>query len=484
MPIIIELPHVGESVVEGTIGKWLKQPGDTIRRFEPLVEVVTDKVTMEVPSPVGGSLLKILAQEGETIPMGAPIAEIDSPDTPATVMTNPVLEPVDLGGRSPAATTGYLLHDIAPVGPTGGGMADPAALDPSALDGGAVAPAEAGDRAGQPVTQAGVAQTIAAIIERTPRYSPAVRRLAQEHNVDLSRVTATGMGGRITRDDVLKFIEGGVEPGVEPSVEPGLQASPEATTMTEPAGSRTARDSASESGSGPIVGEEHVALTPVRRMIAEAMVRSVSQIPHAWSMIEVDLTRLVNFRNQVRAGFQKKEGVDLTFLPFVIKAVVESLKEHPTLNASWGGDKIILKKRVNIGIAVAAPAGLMVPVIHDADRLSVAGLAAASRDLTLRARDNKLDIKDVEGGTFTLNNTGALGSTVSQPIINHPQAAILTTEAIQKRPVVRDDAIAIRSMMNLCISFDHRINDGAESGGFLLAVKTRLEAMGPDTPIY
>ena len=484
MPITIELPHVGESVVEGTIGKWLKQPGDTIRRFEPLVEVVTDKVTMEVPSPVGGSLLRILAQEGETIPMGAPIAEVDSPDTPAPVTTNPVLEPVDLGGRSPAATTGYLLHDIAPVGPTGGGMDDPAALDPVALDAGAVAPAEAGDHAGQPVTQAGVAQTITQTIERTPRYSPAVRRLAQEHNVDLSRVTATGMGGRITRDDVLKFIEGGIEPDVESGVEPGLQASPEATTMTEPAGSRTARASASESGSGPIAGEEHVDLTPVRRMIAEAMVRSVSQIPHAWSMIEVDLTGLVNFRNQVRAGFQKKEGVDLTFLPFVIKAVVESLKEHPTLNASWGGDKIILKKRVNIGIAVAAPAGLVVPVIHDADRLSVAGLAATSRDLTLRARGNKLEIRDVEGGTFTLNNTGALGSIVSQPIINHPQAAILTTEAIQKRAVVRDDAIAIRSMMNLCISFDHRINDGAECGGFLLAVKTRLEAMGPDTPIY
>ena len=484
MPITIELPHVGESVVEGTIGKWLKQPGDTIRRFEPLVEVVTDKVTMEVPSPVSGSLLRILAQEGETIPMGAPIAEIDSPDTPAPVTTNPVLEPVDLGGRSPAATTGYLLRDIAPVGPTGGGMADPAALDAAVLDADAVAPAEAVDHGGQPATPASVAQsdaqTIAQTIEKAPRYSPAVRRLAQEHNVDLSRVTATGMGGRITRDDVLKFVEGGVEPGVEP----GVQASPEATPLPEPADSRTARDPASESGSEPIPGEEHLTLTPVRRMIAEAMVRSVSQIPHAWSMIEVDLTGLVNLRNQVRAGFQEKEGVDLTFLPFVIKAVVESLKEHPTLNASWGGDKIILKKRVNIGIAVAAPVGLVVPVIHDADRLSVAGLAAASRDLTLRARTNKLEIKDVEGGTFTLNNTGSLGSIVSQPIINHPQAAILTTEAIQKRPVVRDDAIAIRSMMNLCISFDHRINDGAESGGFLLAVKTRLEVMGPDTPIY
>ena len=479
MPITIELPHVGESVVEGTIGKWLKQPGDTIRRFEPLVEVVTDKVTMEVPSPVGGSLLRILAQEGETIPMGAPIAEVDSPDTPAPVTTNPVLESVDLGGRSPAATTGFLLHDIAPVGPTGGGMADPAALDADP-----VAPAEVGDRAGQPAAQAGDDQIQAVVsqtVERAPRHSPAVRRLAQERNVDLSRVTGTGMGGRITRDDVLKFTE---EVDLEQGTRPGVQASPEAATMPESAAALADRDSASGAGSEPIPGEEYVALTPVRRMIAEAMVRSVSQIPHAWSMIEVDLTRLVSFRNHVRKAFQEKEGVDLTFLPFVIKAVVESLKEHPTLNASWGGDKIILKKRVNIGIAVAAPVGLVVPVIHDADRLSVAGLAAASRDLTVRARTNKLGIKDVEGGTFTLNNTGALGSIVSQPIINHPQAAILTTEAIQKRPVVRDDAIAIRSMENLCISFDHRINDGAECGGFLLAVKTRLEAMGPDTPIY
>ena len=480
MPITIELPHVGESVVEGTIGKWLKQPGENIRRFEPLVEVVTDKVTMEVPSPVGGSLLRILAQEGETIPMGAPIAEIDSSDTPATVATNPVLEPVDLGRRSPTATTGYLLHDIAPVGPTGGGMADPAAIDAVVLDADAGAAAEAVDHDGQLPTPADVVQIASQTVERAPRHSPAVRRLAQEHNVDLSRVTATGMGGRITRDDVLRFIEDGVESGAGPAVE----TSPATTSMPEHAGYLTARDAAPESDSQMVSGDEHVALTPVRRMIAEAMVRSVSEIPHAWSMIEVDLTGLVNLRNQVRAGFQEKEGVDLTFLPFVIKAVVESLKEHPTLNASWGGDKIILKKRVNIGIAVAAPVGLVVPVIHDADRLSVAGLAAASRDLTLRARTNKLDIKDVEGGTFTLNNTGALGSVVSQPIINYPQAAILTTEAIQKRPVVRDDAIAIRSMMNLCISFDHRVNDGAESGGFLLAVKTRLETMGPDTPIY
>ena len=236
MPITIELPHVGESVVEGTIGKWLKQPGDTIRRFEPLVEVVTDKVTMEVPSPVGGSLLKILAQEGETIPMGAPIAEVDSPDTPAPVTTNPVLESVDLGGRSPAATTGFLLHDIAPVGPTGGGMADPAALDADP-----VAPAEVGDRAGLPADQAGDDQTQAVVsqtIERAPRHSPAVRRLAQERNVDLGRVTGTGMGGRITRDDVLKFTEEvDLNRAPDPAFRP-LRSSSDARVRSGPSGPR------------------------------------------------------------------------------------------------------------------------------------------------------------------------------------------------------------------------------------------------------
>jgi 2-oxoisovalerate dehydrogenase E2 component (dihydrolipoyl transacylase) len=214
------------------------------------------------------------------------------------------------------------------------------------------------------------------------------------------------------------------------------------------------------------------------------LTRSASQIPHAWSTVEADITGLVALRTRVRDDFEEREWVNLTYLPFVVQAVAESVKEHPSLNASWGGDKIILKKRINVGIAVAAPQGLIVPVIHDAERLSVAGLARAIRDLTNRARQQMLTLDDVQGGTFTLNNTGALGSVVSQPIINYPQAGILTTEAILKRAVVRDDAIAIRSMMNLCLSFDHRINDGAESSAFMQAVKTRLESMGPDTPIY
>ena len=216
-------------------------------------------------------------------------------------------------------------------------------------------------------------------------------------------------------------------------------------------------------------------------MIAEAMVRSVTQIPHAWSTVEVDVTNLVTARAAMRESFRQREGVDLTYLPFVLRVLVESLKENPTFNASWGGDKIILKRRLNIGLAVAAPAGLVVPVIHNADRLSLSGLAHAVADLTQRARQNKLTLDDVQGGTFTLNNTGALGSTVSMPIINHPQAAIMTTEAVQKRPVVINDAIAIRSMMNLCLSFDHRINDGAESSAFIQSVKRRLESLSPDS---
>ena len=219
-------------------------------------------------------------------------------------------------------------------------------------------------------------------------------------------------------------------------------------------------------------------------MIAEAMARSVSQIPHAWSIVEVDVSGLVARRGELRSEFDKQNGVELTYLPFFMKVVAESLRESPTLNASWGEDKIIIKHRVNLGIAVAGPNGLVVPVVHDADRLSISGLALALNDLTHRTRQNKLRIDDVQDGTFTLNNTGALGSMASQPIINYPQAAILTTEVIQKRPVVINDGIAVRSMVNLCMSFDHRINDGAEASAFLRAVKDRLERIGPDTGIH
>ena len=467
----IELPHVGESVVEGTIGKWLKQPGDRIERFEPLVEVVTDKVTMEVPSPVDGSLLKILAEEGQTIPMGAPIAEVETADSESAAAdpvtadpveeTSPAAEAPDLSEADPASPPepvgeqpeapavsriGYLNTSATMIGPTGGGAGDDSPPAPP--------PEPAAALAASLAAQVAIETPVVTASGRDgrARLSPAVRRLARDHDVDLTLITGTGMGGRITRDDVLKYLDNREAAPAVPAPQP------------------------SEAGD-----EEFLPLTPVRRMIAEAMVRSVSRIPHAWSTVEVDVTGLVAARTAMRDSFRQREGVDLTYLPFVLRALVETLKENPTFNATWGEDKIVLKKRLNIGLAVAAPNGLVVPVIHNADRLSLSGLAHAVADLAQRARDNKLTIDDVQGGTFTLNNTGALGSVVSQPIINYPQAAIMTTEAIQKRPVVINDAIAIRSMMNLCMSFDHRINDGAESSAFMQAMKRRLEEIVPES---
>lgn len=472
MSITIELPHVGESVVEGTIGKWLKKPGETIKRYEPLVEIITDKVTMEVPSPVEGTVVHLLAEEGETLPMGAPIAEVATADSPegaepetaSIELETGELETAPAPAETPTAavppaspgTTGYLLRDVTPVGPTGG-----AAVEISEPTGEAPAPAP------QPVAAppAPVATTQVAPAPSAPsgqaRLSPAVRRLAQEHSIDVTQIPGTGLGGRITRDDVLKFIASGPTQTATASPAPRLQGETSADGQ-----------------------ETYITVTPVRRMIAEAMVKSVTEIPSAWTMVEVDVSGLVALRASIRGEFEPKLGASLTYLPFVIKAVVEALKQFPTMNATWGGDKIVLKNSVNLGLAVAAPDGLIVPVLHNADQLSIAGLAIAAKDLADRARTKELTLTDVRGGTFTLNNTGALGSASSGPIINYPQAGILTTETIQKKAVVIDDAIAIRSMMNICLSFDHRINDGAEASGFLSAVKTRLQGMAPGSSIY
>ena len=481
MAEFIELPHVGESVVEGTIGKWLKQPGDRVERYDPLVEVVTDKVTMEVPSPVAGQLLRIIAAEGETVPMGAPIAEVETDErgTPAsqpvndatTVAAPAVSVPVGATPITSAATpasptpTAYLITDARPVGPTGGSAVEALAQEAVATVSDAARPGPLSTAIAPPPAQVPQPVIMAPQTdvdgERAANLlSPAVRRLAREHNIDVNRIAGTGLGGRITRNDVLRFLE--------------YAAAADAAPRTDDAAQTMAADG----------DEEKIATTPVRRMIADAMVRSVSQIPHAWSMVEVDITDLVALRNRERDGFRQREDINLTYLPFALKAVAAGLKDNPTLNASWGGDHILVKRRINLGIAVAAPTGLVVPVIRDADRLSIAGLAHSIDDLAGRARSGALRLEDVQGGTFTVNNTGALGSAVSGPIINHPQAGILTTEAVQQRPVVIHNAIGIRWMMNICLSFDHRINDGEESGAFLQSVKRRLEAMDGDTPIY
>ncbi|GBD10439.1 Dihydrolipoyllysine-residue succinyltransferase component of 2-oxoglutarate dehydrogenase complex [bacterium HR23] len=432
MPVRVELPHVGETVTEGIIQKWLKQPGERVKRFEPLAEVVTDKVTMEFPSPVDGVLVRHLVPEGAAVPMGSPICEIETAEVPAPVEPSAPSPPV----KAPVA----VLEEPPPnmvMGPTG------------------LRPREE-------------APTPAPPRERPP-LSPVVQRLIAEHNItpqELERIQGTGIGGRITKQDILRYLEARTAPPPAPP--------------TPPAPAPPAPRPAAALGAD----EEALPLTPVRRIIAENMARSAREIPMAWSMVEVDVTGLARWREAVKEEFERKEGAELTFLPFVVKAVVEALKENPLVNSSWGGDKIILKKRINIGIAVAAPQGLVVPVIHDADRLSIAGLAKAIHDKVQRARENRLTLEDVQGGTFTINNTGALGSVLSQAIINYPQAAILTTERVVKRPVVIDDAIAIRSIMNITVTFDHRILDGHQMSAFTQAVKRRLEAMGPGTPLY
>jgi 2-oxoisovalerate dehydrogenase E2 component (dihydrolipoyl transacylase) len=402
----IELPQVGESVTEAIVGRWLKQVGDRVEKYAPLVEIVTDKVNMEFPSPESGVLSSILVEEGQTVPMGAVIAEMDVEGEPEREDKDDAVE------AETVDRTGTLLKDVAPVGPTGSG----------------------GPMTVSPASQA------------TKRYSPAVLRLAAEHDLDLSLVAGTGIGGRITRKDVQGYLD--------------------------------ARTTTPKTAPGATADEERVPLTPVRRMIAANMVKSVTEIPEAWTVVEADVSGLVELREGAKARFQRREGVNLTYLPFVVKAVAEALKESRIVNSTWGGDTIILKRRVNVGVAIATPDGLVVPVVRDADSFGVAELAGTIDDLATRARKGKLKVADMQYGTFTINNTGALGSVTGKAIINYPQAAILNTEAIVRRPVVVGDAISIRSIMNLCLTFDHRIMDGADAGAFVSGVKRRLEAIG------
>lgn len=315
-------------------------------------------------------------------------------------------------------------------------------------------------------------------------------RLAQEHGIDLSLVQGTGLGGRITRKDVERFIASGgaaAAPAATPVAQAAALAAPPmpgAASVASPvapvAPAQPAAAPAAPVQVGP--GDRRIPVDPVRRRIAARMVQSKHEAPHAWTMMQVDVTNLARLREQVGPEFKRQQGISLSYVPFFIKAVVESLKEYPILNSQWAGDEIVVKHEINISIAVATEDALAVPVIKHADRLSIAGLNHAVADLAARARAGKLTVDDVTGGTFTVNNTGAFGSYMSAPIINYPQAAILSFEAITKMPVVlENDAIAIRSMMNICLSLDHRILDGLVCGRFLQAVKRRLESYGPGT---
>lgn len=406
---IINLPQVGESIVEGTIAKWLKQPGDAVKKYEPLVEVVTDKVTMEVPSPIEGTVTKLLAAEGETITVGSPILEIDIPSDDASPVTD---------HNSKDSRTGFLVENITQVGPTGG----------------------------TPLENLSESQTTQPELQ-SRKVSPAVRRLAQELSVNLDSIAGTGINGRVTKNDILSFKSSQNETFNESFMAANIEAS------------------------------------PIRKIIAENMLKSYSQIPHAWTMIEVDVSDLVSIRERVKTNFLDETGFNLTYMPFFIASVISAIKENMNFNAEWHDNNIKHHENINLGIAVASTSGLIVPVIHNADKLTFKELAAQTNSLINKANTNRLTLNEVQHGTFTINNTGALGSILSKPIINGNQSGIITMESVQRRPVVIGEGISIRSVMNVCLSFDHRLNDGHEASKLLSTVKNYLETLPADFAI-
>jgi 2-oxoisovalerate dehydrogenase E2 component (dihydrolipoyl transacylase) len=455
------MPRLGESVTEGTILRWLKVEGDEVAQDEPIAEVETDKVTAELPSPLGGRIQKLLVSEGTTVDVGTEIALMATEAEAEETNGGPPRE--DLSADAPTEEF-----------PAAGTEAQATAAEEK--------PTEAPD--GTSGDGGGADESVEEV--RLRRSSPVVRRLAAEHGVEISSVPGTGIGGRVTKKDIEGFIADGGDERESATTAPEREEREAAATPERPEAPREP-EAAPERERVPVYeGDLVVELTAVRRAIANRMALSMREAPHAWTMVEVDVTGLVALREAKKAEFAEREGVRLTYLPFLVQAAVAGLKEHSTLNSVWDGDRIVLRKRINVGVAVDLPETetLVVPVVPDADALNLLGLARAIEDRVDRARRGDLGPDDVSGGTFTVNNPGALGSIASTPILNHPQAAILQAEAIVKRPVVlKNDAIAVRSMMNLGVAFDHRVLDGGAALRFLNAVKRRLEAYGPENEL-
>jgi len=403
----ILMPKLGESVTEGTINTWLVSVGDQINQYDPIAEVATDKVNAEVPSSFTGKIAEIVAEEGETVAVGDLICYIEK-------------EGVD----------------------TSENIADT-------------------EKTEAPATTEESTDT-----SMKKRYSPAVLRLAQQHNLDLAKIDGTGLGGRITRKDVEKAIANPQRGAAEAPAAPKEE-------KRQPVAKKQSGAKQNEAIVGP--RDIEIPVKGVRKVIADHMVQSQQEIPHAWMMIEVDVTNLVSYRNKIKTKFKEQEGYNLTFFSFFIKAVAQALKEFPALNSTWGGNRIIQHRDINLSFAVAKDDELFVPVIKNADDLSIKGIAREIHELAGRARAGKLTTQDIEGGTFTVNNTGSFGSVQSMGIINHPQAAILQVESIVKRPVIINDMFAARDMVNLCLSLDHRILDGLICGKFMARVKEILE---------
>jgi pyruvate/2-oxoglutarate dehydrogenase complex dihydrolipoamide acyltransferase (E2) component len=500
----VTMPQLGESVAEGTIGKWLKQPGDTVAKYEPLLEVITDKVNAEVPSPFEGVLKEILAEEGATVPNNAEIAIIETADeaggdapAPAALEKQggpdaegtPQVEPGD-----PAAAA-----DSPAKGPAGSDETAPtdtaAAAAPVAPSPAAQSPAPAPAASAAAVQTVPTASAPSGTGDPDARMTPAVRRLLREHALRADQIVGTGGGGRITRDDVLAVVESirtGGTPAVPVMAQGNGATQPAAAGQSAPAPSAPTAPPARMPAGAPVEfpeGADEVLLpmTQMRKGIAAQMTRALA-VPHAYVHMEVDATSLVKAREKAKRDYQALEGISLSYVPFVIKASVAALREFPSFNAHWTENGLLAKRRVHMGVAVAVDDGLLVPVVRDVDQLSISGLNRAIADVAARARAGKLKLDDYGGSTFTIDNTGWFGSNLTMPIINVPEVAILTMEAITKRAVVREtpegDVIAIRPIMNMVLAIDHRANDGAQAAALLRTIKTWLESVGPDTPVY
>ncbi|SFK93276.1 2-oxoisovalerate dehydrogenase E2 component (dihydrolipoyl transacylase) [Paenibacillus sp. 1_12] len=444
----VTVPHLAESLVAATIGKWLKQPGDYIEEYDALCELITEKVTTEMPSPIAGRLVQILVGDGETAAVGEAICLIEEPSSLQKEAASTTPEQT----RSVASSTTFQAPEGADTSMRG-------------------------------------------------RYSPAVLKLAGDYGVRLENVQGTGLGGRITRKDIEEYASTQKTNTAHTSLPASERSNANGAAAEEADQAKKIRDRVRTTGihlsenptlpkveveepSGEPGNEYFIDVTPIRNMIASRTRQSVSEIPHAWTMIEVDVTNLVQLRNKLKDDFRKQEGINLTYLSFLLKAVVSALKDFPIMNSVWAVDKIIVKRDINLTLLVGTEDFVVNPVIKKADQKSIAGLAREIDELSRKARAGKLTLNDMQGGTFTVNNTGAFGSILSYPIINYPQAAIVTFESIVKKPVVIQDMLAVRSMVNLCLSLDHRILDGVICGRFLQRIKENLESYNQETKLY
>src|SRR5215472_8017594 len=439
MPTDVIMPQMGESIFEGTITKWLKKPGDKVQRDEPLFEISTDKVDAEIPAPVSGVLQEIKVSEGTTVQVNTVVGTISNGDSAAAAKSS----------SAPAS---------APPAPEKKGAPPDKAT--------AAAPAP-------PPRQE------AETHDEKSRSSPLVRKIARENNVDLSHVTGTGLGGRITRQDIMAFIEKGPSAPPEIAPEPQADGAPQASRP-----SSTAPTPRPAPAPAAIPGDL-VPLSQMRKIIAQRMIESRRTSAHVHCMFEVDLTRIVNLRNKLKASFEQRNGARLTFMPFFVRAAIIALQQFPIVNASVEGDNIRYHKHVNVGIAVALDWGLIVPVLKNADELNFLGLQRGITDLGERARNKKLMPQDVEGSTFTVTNPGQFGAVFGLPIINQPNSAIMGVGGITKMPLVvtdedGNDSIAIRSVVHLTLGYDHRLIDGAVADQFMAFVKKTLEGWSED----